>query len=291
MANTIAGGPLSDGSVNPQKADAGDGVDALASKDQKTQTQANEGQFTKSQVDEMVAAAVSAANQGKVDRAEMELNVGKVRSQYDRARNEERSVWDERDRNYQTKIHELTVKDMDDNAKARFERDLFAQRAAELEERQTQTLAELEASKLTGQYLKALKTNFGVEIDQVDLSDMNNLSQSAFDAAAKQYQTVKAELDALKSTKTGTTTADQSTALKPAQDVVTKSGGTNAGPVTLLDMRKAVSQRLGIEGLISEDKLFEMAERPEITGVDMNVVLDAIQAELDEQEKQAAPAS
>ena len=234
----------------------------------------------------MVAAAVSAANQGKVDRAEMELNVGKVRSQYDRARNEERSVWDERDRNYQTKIHELTVKDMDDNAKARFERDLFAQRAAELEERQTQTLAELEASKLTGQYLKALKTNFGVEIDQVDLSDMNNLSQSAFDAAAKQYKAVKAELEALKSTKTDTTIADQSTALKPAQDVVTKSGGTNAGPVTLLDMRKAVSQRLGIEGLISEDKLFEMAERPEITGVDMNVVLDAIQAELDEQEKQ-----
>ena len=235
----------------------------------------------------MVAAAISEATKGKVDRGEMELNVGRVRSQYERARNEVRWVWDERDRNYQTKIHELTVKDMDENARARFERDLFAQRTAELEERQAQTQAELEASKLTGQYLKALKENFGVDIDQVDLSDMNNLSQSAFDAAAQRYKAVKAELDTLKSTKTETKTADQSSALKAAQDVVTKSGGTNAGPTTLLDLRKAVSQRLGIEGLISEDKLFEMAERPEITGVDMNVVLDAIQAELDEQEKQA----
>ena|SRR3990167_9085078 len=278
MTDPLAGGPLAPESASQQKGGGGAGVDALASKDQKAQTQANEAQYTKSQIDEMISAAVTAATEGKVSRAEMEQHVSNVRSQYDRARNEERGAWEERDNAYQARIHELTVKDMDENTRARFERDLFAQRAAELEDRHATITAELEASRLTGQYLKALKENFGVDVDQVDLSDINNLSQSAFQAASQSYKTLKTELETLKSQKTETT--ERPAGLRAAQEVVTQAGGTSAAPTTLLDLRKSVSQRLGIEGLISEDRLFEMAEHPEITGVDMNVVLEAIEAEI-----------
>ena len=276
MAEALAGGQSASESASKQNVEAGDGVAAQAAKDQKAQSQATEAQYSKSQIDEMIANATK----GMVSRDEMERNVGNVRSQYDRARNEERGAWVEQDRNYQARIHELTVKDMDENARARFERDLYAKRAAELEERHDTIAAELEASKLTGQYLKALKENFGVDVDQIDLSDINNLSQSAFDAAAKSYKTLKAEVETLKSRITDTTESVNSTGLRPAQDVVTNTGSISAAPTTLLDLRKSVSQRLGIEGLISEDKLFEMAERPEITGVDMNVVLEAIEAEI-----------
>jgi hypothetical protein len=48
-------------------------------------------------------------------------------------------------------------------------------------------------------------------------------------------------------------------------------------------MRKSVTERLGRKELISEAELFDMAERPAETGVDLNEVVSAIEAELEAQ--------
>lgn len=273
MADEVAKGPLGSGSASQPKAGAQGGVASPDAKDQ-TQAQANEGLYTKSQIDEMIAAATK----GMVSRGEMEDSVGRVRSQYDRARNEERGTWEDRDRAYQGRIHELTVKDMDENARARYERDLYASRQQELEDRLYQVQAELETSRQSGQYLKALQESFGVDIKDVDLTDVDSLSRSAFQAAANAHMKLRQELDELKA---GKQPVDSTTVpAKKAPDVVTQAGGTSAAPVTLMDLRKSVSQRMGLDRIISEDELFGLAERPDQTGVDLNVVIQAMEAEL-----------
>lgn len=274
MADKVAKGPLDSGLASQPKAGDQGGVASPDAKDQ-TQAQANEGQlFTKSQIEEMI----SAATKGMVTREEMEDNVGRVRSQYDRARNEERGSWEDRDRAYQARIHELTVKDMDENARARYERDLYAGRQQELEDRLYQVQAELETARQSGQYLKALKQSFGVDIGDVDLTDVDSLSRSAFEAAANAHMKLRQELDELRA---GKGTADSTAApVKKAPDVVTQGGGTSSAPTTLMDLRKSVSQRMGLDRIISEDELFDLAERPEATGVDLNVVIQAMEAEL-----------
>ena len=68
----LAGGPLGLVSEPLPKDKADGGVDALAPKDQ-AKPQATDGQFSKSQVDEMVSTAISDATQGMVSKEEMEL--------------------------------------------------------------------------------------------------------------------------------------------------------------------------------------------------------------------------
>ena len=155
----IAGGPLGLGSEPLPKDETAGGVPALVGKDQ-PQPQATASPQVDPEVQKMIQAAVAEATKGMVSRDDMERNVGAVRSQLMRAANAERSQWEAQDRAHQEQIYGLTVKDMDENTRARYERDLYAQRTAELEERQAQVQAELEASKAIGPYLKHLVSLF-----------------------------------------------------------------------------------------------------------------------------------
>lgn len=275
----IAGGPLGLESEPLPKDEAGAG--AAQAEDQKAQPQASEETFSKSQVEEMI----SAATKGMVTRDEMELHVGRVRSQLDQARNQERSSWQDRDRAYQQRIHELSVKDMDENARAKYERDLYAGRMDELEDRLFKTESELEATKSTATYLKALKQSFDVDVGEVDLSDINALSQSAFTAAANAYQKQKQELEALRA-QVGSGKAPAAKAeLKKAPEVVTQQGGAPPAAMTMYDMRKAVSQGMGLDRIISEEELFELAEHSDVTGVNLDPVIRALEAELAKQQE------
>ena len=279
----IAGGPLGLVSEPFPKDETPGGVPAPAGKDQ-PQPQATDSPQVSPEVQKMIESAVAEATKGMVSRDEMELNVGRVRSQYMRQHNAERSQWESQDQAYQEQIYGLTVKDMDENARARFERDLYAKRAAELEERQAQVQSELEASKAIGPYLKHLVTGFGVKLEDINLEDVDQLSETAFQAAVKAHQDLRTQYGDLerkyKELETGGAHQKPNVGGTPAApDVVTKAGGSIDTAPTILDLRKSVSQRMGMNRIITEEELFDLAERPDETGVDMNVVVKAIEAE------------
>jgi hypothetical protein len=250
------------------------------SDDPKTQSPATEDQtFTKAQVEEIVKEVT----EGMVTRDEMEINVGKVRSSLDRARHEERSAWEERDAAYQQTIHQMNLRDMDEDSRAKYERDVYLQRSQELQDRLVQQEAELEATKQVGPYLRNLVDGFGVQLSDVDLSDIDSLSQSAFDAATGAHKELKAErdklLDELATLRgaTGDETDSSPAKVVNSPDVVTEVGQTVSSPTTIFDLRKSVSQRMGLDHVMTEEQLFELAERPEESGVDMNVVVQALE--------------
>lgn len=279
----IAGGPLGLEPVPLREDEIG--VEAeipQISDDPKTQSPATENQtFTRTQVEDILKEAT----EGMVSRDEMEINVGKVRSSLDRARNEERSAWEERDSAYQQTIHNMNLRDMDEDSRAKYERDVYLNRSNELQDRLVQQEAELEATKQVGPYLRNLVDGFGVQLSDVDLTDIDSLSQSAFDAATGAHKELKAERDKLLDELAtlrggeGAQTTDTVTTAKVVNspDVVTEVGQTVSSPTTIFDLRKSVSQRMGLDHVMTEEQLFELAERPEESGVDMNVVVQALE--------------
>ena len=277
--DAIAGGPLGleQEPLPDDKASAGAADQA---DDQKTQSPATEEQsFTRAQVEELIKEATKEM----VTTDQMETNVGKVRSQLDRARNEERADWADKDTRYQDAIHQLQVRDLDDGARAVYERDMYAGRAQDLQDRLTQQEMELEATKQVGPYLRHLVDGFGINLTDVDLSDIDALSQSAFEAATTAHQELKAELvtaqEKIVSLEKEPENLSESSAAKVVNspDVVTEVGQTITTPMTIFDLRKSVSQRLGLDHVMTEEQLFDMAENPELTGVDMNVVVQAME--------------
>ena len=275
--DAIAGGPI--GLEQEPLPDDRTGAGAADKADDlKAQTTATEDQsFTRAQVEEMIKEVTDKM----VTTDEMEINVGKVRSQLDGARNVERAEWADRDAAYQQTIHNLNVRDLDESDRAQYERDVYYQRAQELQDRLNSQTTELEATKQVGPYLKHLVDGFGISLAEVDLDNIDTLSQSAFDAATTAHQKLKADLETANAKITSLEADDVSESSSPAKvvnspDVVTEVGQTVSSPTTLYDLRKSVSQRLGYDHVITEEMLFEMGERPEETGVDMNVVVQAM---------------
>jgi hypothetical protein len=277
----IAGGPLG---LEPAPLREDEiGVEAeipQISEGPETQSPATEDQtFTRAQVEEIIKEATA----DMVSRDEMEINVGKVRSSLDRARNEERAQWAERDARYQETIHNMNLRDMDEDSRAKYERDVYLSRSQELQERLIQQEAELEATKQVGPYLRNLVDGFGIQLTDVDLSDIDSLSQSAFDAAQTAHKELKAERDKLMDElatlrgATGDETETRTAKVVNSPDVVTEVGQTVSSPTTIFDLRKSVSQRMGLDHVMTEEQLFELAERPEESGVDMNVVVQALE--------------
>ena len=275
----IAGGPIGLEPEPLREDEIGEGATTPV-EDPQSQSPATEDQtFTKAQVEDMLKEMT----EGMVTRDEMETNVGRVRSQLDRARNEERAAWAEQDRTYQDTIHNMNLRGMDEDARAKYERDVYYQRSQELESRMVSQEAELEAMKQVGPYLRHLVDGFGIDLADVDLSDMDALSQSAFDAAQSAHKELKAERDQLADKLAALEGGDEGNlSQSPAKvvtspDVVTEVGQTISSPTTIFDLRKSVSQRMGLDHVITEEQLFELAERPEETGVDMNVVVQALE--------------
>ena len=253
--------------------------------DQKTTQQAKEELLTMEQVQEQIDAATQEL------RVESEKDINNVRSDLMRAHNEREKAWDEQDKKYQATILELQTKDMDEADRAVFEAKHYVQRNVELQERLDQTQTDLEQSRNMGAYISGMAQAFGVDIKELDLSDPEKLSQTAFDAAADNYkeqgervQELETLLDKAKGQ--GDSEGDDAEPKPKVKDppkVVTETGGTASGEPTLIDIRKSVSKNMGLpEGqLITEEELFDLAENPDETGVDLNMVLPAIQAELE----------
>jgi len=251
--------------------------------DPKDQSLTQEGDtFTRAQMDEALASQ-------KVD---LEVQINDVRSSLSKAQNirqdawdAERAQWQQRDAQQQRQIFDANVQGMDDDARAKFERDYFEQRTVELENRLASTDQKLAAALAMGEYAQNVGKAFGVKTEDLDMSSPENLSASSWEAATSEHQSVLKELGdvrkELEEVRGGKTEeSSESETLPKAQKVVTQTTGKTTGNPTLLDLQKTIGQKRGLDHPITEEELFDMAERPEETGVDLNVVLQATYDEI-----------
>ena len=281
----VAGGPLGIGREPMPKGSERE-VSTPVEKDQSAASQPKE-QLTKEQISELIESAKTEL------RAEYEGpggHLAKVRSQYARTLNEREQVWEGQRQQFENALHASNTRDLNEQDRAVYERDLYKDRSALLFDQVQQTRADLAAARQMGTYVRGLQESFGVDPKDLDLETVDALSESAFTAAANAHQNTLSELRAAndkvqtlelqisgKAALAGTENAPASKAVV-APAVTTVIGGTKTTPVTLLDLRKSLS--VGRNNLISEEELFELAENPDETGVDLNVVLESLRAEL-----------
>ena len=254
--------------------DVGSGADPK-SDDRSEQSQANDETFSKAQVQEMIDQAV----EGSVSKTDVEQQIGNVRSSLMRSQNEERAGWESEREQFRDALINVQTKDMDDGTRNAYEAELYKGRSDELRQELAQTREALEAAQQMGSYVQGLVQGFGVDIKDLDLTNVDTLSQTAFSAAAERYKETASELRQAQERITELQGTDDE-APPEAPEVVTTTGGTPDRAPTINDLRKSVSEEAGLDYTISEEQLFEMAERPDETGVDLNVVLDAIESEL-----------
>ena len=253
----------------------GSGADSK-SEDPQNDQQANDETFNKAQVQEMI----DKAQEGMVSRDDVTEQIGNVRSSLTRSQNEERAGWDTEREQFRDALVNVQTRDMDDGARNAYEAELYKGRSEELRTELLQTRQSLESAQQMGSYVQGLVQGFGVDISDLDLTNVDTLSQTAFAAAAERYQETAGELRQAKERIQELQGGQDDEAPPEAPEVVTTTGGTPDRSPTIEDLRKSVSEDAGLDYTISEEQLFEMAERPDETGVDLNVVLDAIESEL-----------
>ena len=286
MANVaVAGGPIGVGQ-EPMPKDPERGVPTPVGKDQSATTPVKESVLDEAKVESMIEAAKTAI------RAEYEGpggHLAQVRSQYAKTLNEREQAWEAQRGEFENALHASNTKGLSEQDRALYERDLYKERSALLLDQVQQTRSELAAARNMGNYVRGLKTSFGVDVEDLDLESVDRLSETAFTAAANAHQATLAELKQTKdklatlelqakgnASPEGTTQPARGALEAPA--VTTVTGVTKTTPVSLLDLRKSLS--VGRNTLISEEELFELAENPDETGVDLNVVLESLRAEL-----------
>ena len=256
------------------------------------QPQANDQPFTDETVQAMIDIAVADAVEGvKTEYEGSGGHLAKVRSQMQTQANEQATEFAAERAGFESDIHQLSVKDMDEGSRALYERDLYRDRATGLAGQLEDTRTALAASQQVGSYVRGLVQEFGVDIDDLNLDSVEDLSNTAFTAAATAHKRTLTELaeatERIQELEEGvaetTPSEAEKAALPEAPDVTTSSATGAAAPsaTSLLDLRKKFSAGLADGQLITEETLFDLAEDPEVTGVDLNVVLESIQAELD----------
>jgi hypothetical protein len=265
--------------------DPGRGVSAPAEKDQSALPAVKEP-LTEDKVAEMIEtarAAIKAEYEGPGG------HLAQVRSQYARTLNEREQTWDGQRQQFEDALHQSNTKGLSDQDRAVYERDLYKERSSLLLDQVQQTRADLAAARQMGNYVRGLQESFGVDVKDLDLESVDRLSETAFTAAANAHQNTLAELKAaqdkiatLELRTTGNASPEGTEAASGAIEapaVTTVIGGTKTSPITIMDLRRSLS--VGRNTLISEEELFELAENPEETGVDLNVVLESLRAELE----------
>lgn len=291
----VVGGPIGLGD-EPLTEKSELGVAAPAAKGQEAPPQSNEQAPTKEQIEAMIEDAKASL------RAEYEGPSGhlaRVRSQLARSYNEREQAWRQSQGQLEDALHSANLKGLNEQERAAYERDLYKEQTALLRDQITQTQAELESARSMGEYVRGLQEGFGIDTKDLNLESVEDLSKTAFTAAVNAHKDVVNKLRAAEDKiKTLELKGADSTTPAPAGEttqtraveppaVTTVTGVTKTTPLTLTDLRRSLS--VGRDKLISEEELFEMAENPEQTGVDLNVVLESLRNELAGLEEEVAP--
>lgn len=196
--------------------------------------------------------------------SKLQRDMDKMRSTYDRNLAEREKQWKAQQAELERRLHETAVKDLDEKDRAAYERDLYAQKAQEYEQRLAQLEAERQAQENMRQYAEAYKQTFGVKPEDLDMSNPEMFAQSAWQAAANQMAALRQELEALKG---GTPPAPQTPA-RPATNrtVVTSQGGVPASKPTLNDFRAKIAAATGKQASeVSDNEIFEAFEKGRIS--------------------------
>ena len=282
MAEQVAGGPIDLGEGVPTplpKEDQGAGP-TQGTEDPPGQSQANDEQITKDQVQ----ALIDASNTKLVEEYEGRGgHIAKIRSDMQTAHNKQLLEMEDQRVDLQGQIHQANLNQLDDEHKIVYERDVYQKRAGELyEELQTAKVA-LDDANTVGTSVQTMIQDFGVDVKDLDLSNLGNLRDTVLEAAGEQHKATVKELNDLRSKLEKLEEhPNKGKKLPTAPKVLTEpTDVTTPKVVTLLDLRKSVAQKMGLDRLLTEAELFELAEDPGRTGVDMNVVLESIQAEID----------
>jgi hypothetical protein len=266
--------------MSKKKTSKAGGASANIGEDAQDQTpDTNEEMLTKEQVQALIDDTTTQLKEAT------EQQVGQVRSDLMRAQNIREKEWAERDEARVARIRELETKDMDEDQKAAYTAKRLAEENAELRTRLGEVQSDLQAASSMGAYVQAMSQSFDLEASDIDMTNPDTASASAFEAATKRYADLKEKYLALEQTQERETPAlvDDKPPVEEPPDVVTETGRQDAdsGSPTLEDLREQISRQLGLPAgeLISMEQLFDMAENPEETGVDLNVVLPALEAE------------
>lgn len=289
----VAGGPIGLGNESPMPK-IEPGVSAPAEKAQEAPPRTNE-QLTQEQVKKMIEDAQASL------RAEYEGPSGhlaRVRSDLARSFNEREREWGKANSELETALHSANLKGLSDQDRAVYERDVYKEQSDVLRSQVAQAQADLAAARSMGQYVRGLQEGFGIDPKDLNLDSVDDLSSTAFTAAVNKHRDTITQLRAAEDKvktlelqigggKPPVTPAGAASAAITPPAVTTVTGVTQAAPTTLLDMRKALS--VGRDKLISEEELFELAENPEETGVDLNVVLESLRNELSNLTEETQP--
>lgn len=255
-------------------------------------TSANDRKMlTMEQVQEQIAETRSELEQEFNER--VERDVSNVRSQLMRAHSQREQEWQEQQEAYEDRIRNLETKDMDEDERAKYEANAYRSRVEEMKGQLSELQAELNASRNMGAYVTGLVKGFGIDPTKLDLTDPDALSESAWEAATTAYQSKSQKVEELeqelaKVRKGGDETPpEEKPPVEKAPDVVTGIQGASKGSPTLLDLRKSASEKMGLDHTMSEAELLDLAKHPDITGIDLNDVLPALQAEIDAEKQQS----
>ena len=289
----VAGGPI--GLTDEVMPKTEPGVLAPAGKDQQVAPPQTNEQLSKEQFEAMIEDAKASI------RAEYEGPSGhlaRVRSQLARAANEREQEWGKANSELETALHSANLKGLSEQDRAVYERDVYKEQSESLRGQVAQAQADLAAARSMGQYVRGLQEGFGIDPKDLNLDSVDDLSSTAFTAAVNKHRDTITQLRAAEDKvktlelqigggKPPVTPAGAASAAITPPAVTTVTGVTQAAPTTLLDMRKALS--VGRDKLISEEELFELAENPEETGVDLNVVLESLRNELSNLTEETPP--
>ena len=215
-------------------------------------------------------------------RKDTEAQVGNVRSQLMKAQDAREKEWEARDRAHKQQIHDLNTKDMDETARNAYEATMFRERAEELDQRNQALAQELAQQQGMTNYVQGMTQQLGIDIADLDMSDPDALATSGWAAAQKMIGDLQGKVKELEDGKKEEPTPEKKPVAAPKvvspPSVVTDVPSQSAPPVTLVDLRKSLSERLGLKETMSEEKFFEYAERPDESGVDLNEMLPALAA-------------
>lgn len=190
-------------------------------------------------------------------RAEIEkrdLDLRRLQSTLQRNLSEREKEWSAKNDELKRKMDAIAMQKMDDAEKLRYEADRAKEEAETLRQQLQAFRQQQEVQEQMKSYVDYY-AQFGVSNDELDLSSPEALVNSGSQALLQKFQ-------ALKQNPSSAQTQTQQQTSRPNQRIVQGSGSPPSGKLTLEDLRASTSKAIGRE--ISEEELFEMAERGQV---------------------------
>jgi DNA repair exonuclease SbcCD ATPase subunit len=160
--------------------------------------------------------------------ARMQKDMDRMRSSYDRNAAEREKQWQQQKAELEARLHAVATKDLDEKDRAAYERDLYASRVQEMEQRLVQMEAQRQAEENMRTWAAAYQTAFKIEPTAFDMSTPEAFQQSAWQAVQNKFTAMEQEIAQLRGTGQATTQTTRPAA--SPKSVVTTQGNVPQKP-------------------------------------------------------------